>query len=236
MAHPPLLITTAINPPAGLKNLRMTSQAKRLIATKCGIFFWASQNVRQIVVADATETKVLSPDEEALLASMGCRVEQIAYRQREADTLNRGKGYAEGQLIAFAVNSSALLAQSDSFFKSTGKTFCRNFGKVLQAVQANKCKSVFWTGSYTGADLRFVDLRFFLCSKSFFGNVLLAGYEQSAEMDFVEATVTGRIASQLASSQLPRPQISGFSGGFDAQYPEIHFGDLESSFPAFVEK
>lgn len=234
----PLLITTAINAPAGLKGLVMTGSAQRLVATKCGIFFWASQKVKRIVIADATSTKVLSDEDVKLLNGMGCSVEQIAYAQNVDETLSRGRGWGEGKLVEFAIKNSGLLAGADSFFKCTGKVVCRNFAAVLGALKSSRSTSAFWLGSYTGLDLRYVDLRFYYCSRRLFLDVVLPGYDlqmPSKEYDFAEGTVTSQLGPRLTSKSLIRPQISGFSGGFDAQYPEFHLGDLEREFPCLIE-
>src|SRR3974390_1802726 len=94
-----ILITTAIRPPSGVPYLKMTDSSSRTVATRCGIFFWASQKVKNIVIADATGCKVLCAEEEDLLAKMGVNVEQISYNQDNDSIKERGKGYAEGLLI-----------------------------------------------------------------------------------------------------------------------------------------
>ena len=48
--------------------------------------------------------------------------------------LTRGKAFAEGQLIKFALDHSELLTKSGHFFKCTGKMFCRNFASICDLI------------------------------------------------------------------------------------------------------
>ena len=114
-----VLITTANNPPEGIPYLAMTNAAERRMAAKAALFFWASQGIRNIVVADATAKHLLSQAELDEVSLVGASIEQISYSQNVQDVISKGKGYAEGELVKFAVENSRLLENEERFFKST---------------------------------------------------------------------------------------------------------------------
>lgn len=232
----PVLITTALAPPPGVPHLRMNDVARRTVATRGCVHFWAAQRVERIVIADATGGVCLHDEDVALLARTGCVVEQISYRQDDDAVRARGKGYAEGQLIAFALESSRLLAQSERFFKCTGKLLCRNFSQIAAMVEHNGLTELFWMGSYSGVDFANVDARLFLATRAFFADRVMEGYARASDAGgpMVEAALTEAIAPSLLRASFPRPRLSGFSGGYDSQYPDVTLGDLDSAFPCLI--
>lgn len=232
-----VLITTAIRPPAGVPYLEMSDASTRTIATRTGIFFWASQKVKNIVVADATGSTVLDPEEVALLGKMGLKLEQIHYKQNDDKIRTHGKGYGEGLLIDYAIKNSAILSRSDRFFKCTGKLFCRNFHGISNMVDKYKVPAMFWPGNDSGLDLRFVDLRFYLTTKDFFTKFLLSGYLRGNDGASapVEATCTDVLNRHFQRGSSLRPKLSGFSGGYDVQIDETSLGDLDYNFPCWAQ-
>ena len=136
-----VLITTATNPPEGVFVLEMTNVATRKITAKAGVFFWAASGVSKIVIADATGQTLLDQSEVLALKQMGVEVEQIHYLQDNDSVLSKGKGYGEGALIKFAIQNSALLKRADSFFKCTGKVYCRNFPEILNMIEQNNIQN-----------------------------------------------------------------------------------------------
>ncbi len=232
----PVLITTAINPPAGVPHLRMVDAARRTVATRAGIFFWAAQKVEHLVIADATGSTCLSPGDVALLNDAGCTVEQIAYHQDDALVQTRGKGYAEGNLIAFALDHSRLLAGAKGLFKCTGKIICRNFPQIARLAEQHGLGQAFWHGSYNGLDMAHIDVRFWLATPDFIRATVLEGYRSADDSagPMVEAALAPLLAHKLKPVKFTRPRLSGFSGGFDEQYPEQSLGDLDHAFPCLV--
>lgn len=233
----PLLVTTANNPPAGVPNLKMTDSAGRLIAAKAAVYYWASMGVKDITIADATGSVLLSGEELRGFSQIGCSIEQISYQQDAEAVRKFGKGYGEGRLMEFALQNSERLRASASFYKCTGKVFCRNFRDIDLMIRNNNVQNLFWVGSYTGTIMHFVDLRFFLCSHDLFRSTLLPSYlATSAGGDYVEELVTPGIQSALRAGKTVRPRLSGFSGLLNEPYPETTLGDLEFSFPCFVRR
>jgi hypothetical protein len=230
----PILITSAIAPPANTPMLRMTDSTMRSITTKAAIFFWVGQGQKSIVICDATAASVLSPEELATIGKLGVAIEQLAYQQDDALLAQRGKGFAEGQLIKFAVENSRLLRQSDYFFKCTGKMFCRNFAAIGNLIARNNIANMFWKLFESSlVDRNLVDARFFYTSISDFQRLILPAYEQATETSILEYHLSLSLDSQLQRGTSFRPQLSGFSGLSGNQCQESYLGDLEISYPCW---
>jgi hypothetical protein len=231
----PLLITTANEPPPGVADLKMTDKTRRIVAAKSTLYYWALLGVKDIVIADATGSELLSAGEKASLSELGCSIEQIAYQQDNGAVQKFGKGYAEGKLIEFAVNKSEIIAKSKSFYKCTGKVVCRNFVQINRQIKEKNVTNLFWVGSYTGTILNLIDLRFFLCSTEFFKSIIFPAYMLATQGNsYVEELVTPRVTEKLKRKNFARPKLSGFCGLTNETYPETNLGDLEYSFPCYL--
>jgi len=230
----PVLVTSALAPPANTPVLRMTDSNMRALTTKAAIFFWVGQGHKSIVICDATASSVLSPEELAAIRQLGVSVEQLAFQQDDALLAQRGKGFAEGQLIKFAVRNSQLLRQSGSFFKCTGKVFCRNFAAIAALIARNNIGSMFWKLFESSlVDRNLVDARFFYTSIGDFQRLVLPAYEQATETRILEHHLSVSLDSQLQRGTSFRPQLSGFSGATGNQYQESYLGELEVSYPCW---
>ena len=222
----PVLITTAISPPSGVHVLHMTSSAKRIITCKGGIFFFAASGADRIVVADATGQLVLSAKEVSLLHNMGVIVEQITYVQDNNEILAKGKGYAEGKLMKFAIENSNILRDAPRFYKCTGKMYCRNFFILEQQLNPSSDYNMFWTSPATNDS---ADTRFFLTSKKFWLDHLLPAYETCN--DFENRTAEGVALALVREKLLPgnttRPLLAGFSGSCDSAYVDHGLGHYD---------
>jgi len=233
----PVLLTTAISPPANFPLLKMTDASSRLIATKASVFFWALQGATRIVIADATGANVLTDDDIVDLNNMNVQVEQIKYQQNIDEIISRGKGYAEGKLLAFALANSAMIKSSKSFFKCTGKVYCRNFKSVIGLIETNNISSIFWRADNFQDDL--VDTRFYYCEKKLFLEKIFPAYETSNDFlgptGYAEACCYKAVHAHLRPVRAVRPLLSGHSGSTSEQYQELSFGDFDNMFPCWIE-
>jgi hypothetical protein len=214
-----VLITTALHPPDTMPFLEMKNVAARTVATKAAIFFWAAQGIKNLVIADATDSTVLNEEEIVLLEQMDIDIEQIRYAQDAALVCKTGKGYAEGKLIAFAIENSRLLARHESFFKCTGKVLCRNFPAIDALIKDNNFSSLFWRWFPHSVGF---DARFFYVSKDFFREIMASGYviSNDSEGKFAELTCAAVLDASCFPGQAGRPLLSGFAGGMNKQYKE----------------
>lgn len=233
----PVLLTTAINPPDNFPFLRMTDASSRLIATKASVFFWALQGAAQIVIADATGADVLNADDVTNLSRMNVQVEQIKYQQDTGEIIARGKGFAEGRLLRFAVNNSILIQSSEAFFKCTGKVYCRNFKSIVALIEKNKISSIFWKADNFQDEL--VETRFYYCNKALFVDKILPAYERSNDHQgptgYAEACCYKAVHATLRPVRAVRPLLSGYSGSTSEQYQELSFGDFDNAFPCWID-
>jgi hypothetical protein len=229
-----VLITTATNPPEGVFVLEMTNVATRKITAKAGVFFWAASGVSNIVIADATGQILLDQSEVLALKQMGVEVEQIHYLQDNDSVLSKGKGYGEGALIKFAMQNSALLKQADSFFKCTGKVYCRNFPEILHMIEQNNIKNIIWRDVFGNV----ADTRFFYSSKEFGENFLIAAYENIDDKNGIcSEHCVWKIANEhLTQRTSIRPLLSGFSGSLNQPYFDKGMGFLDENFPCWISQ
>ena len=231
-----VLITTAISPPEGIPALKMTDPVTRFVMTKAAIFFWAAQGIGRLVIADATGSTVLNNDDISVLRQMNVDVEQISYQQNNALVRQKGKGYGEGALIDFALDNSAFLKQSDSFFKCTGKVYCPNFDKIFQMIRQNDITSIFWRRLDDGdAMLQWTENRFFYTTPSFAKKHLVPAYLMSDDaISTAEYNCALMLQALLPSAKSLRPFFAGFGGGTGEQYFDQSMGVLDNSFPCWV--
>lgn len=232
-----VLITTANNPPEGVPNLEMTDPVMRAIAAKAALYFWVAQGVEQIVLADATETNLLTAHEEAEIDRSETRIEQISYKQDSEYVSRKGKGYAEGKLIEYAINNSELLAREEHFFKCTGKVYVRNFPAIAGAIRVNNISNLFWRyiGDGTWAHL-IADCRFYYTSKSFAKAHLLPAYLESNDSSgvFCEDRVQEAVDRNMKAARSVRPLITGYAGVTGEPYFDSSLGSLDYDFPCWV--
>jgi hypothetical protein len=228
-----ILITTAITAPANTPALRMTDSNMRSITTKAAIYFWVGQGLKNLVICDATGSSVLGPEELASIAKLGVNIEQLAYQQDGALLAQRGKGFAEGQLIKFAVENAQLLRQSEFFFKCTGKMFCRNFAAIAELIARNNIDNMFWRLFENSlVDRNLVDARFFYTSVADFKRLILPAYDRATESRILEYQLSVGLDSLKRGTSF-RPQLSGFSGALGTQVQESYLGELEVAYPCW---
>lgn len=232
-----VLITTANNPPKGIPALEMTNVATRHITAKAAVFFWAASGIEKIVIADATGSRLLNEEDILSLSRMGVAVEQISYLQDEQAIREKGKGYGEGMLIKYALESSETINAESSFFKCTGKIYCRNFHKIVQLIDSNRIKNFFWRYLGEGdSPMALADTRFFYTTKTYCEENIIPAYLKTDEKESLAEIEIFKILNEtLGSAKALRPMLSGFSGGTGGQYFDASLGSLDYNFPCWVE-
>jgi hypothetical protein len=231
---PTVLITSALAPPVNTPTLRMIGSDIRAITTKAAIFFWVGQGPKNIVVCDSTGSTVLTSEELSSIRKLGVAIEQIAFKQDDALVVERGKAFAEGKLIEFAIRNSELLNKSGHFFKCTGKIFCRNFSLIWDLIVKNNIGTMFWKlYEHALVDRNLADARFFYTSIADFQRVALAAYGRATESQILEHQLAVSLHTQLSTGASLRPLLSGFSGGLGLQCEEHYLGNLDLTYPCW---
>jgi len=62
----------------------------------------------------------------------GKKLEVLTFKGDYENIQKKGKGYGEGEIIKYALNHSAILAQSNCFYKLTGRVCVANFDKIIR--------------------------------------------------------------------------------------------------------
>jgi hypothetical protein len=227
-----LLLTTALNPPKGVHVLKLSDYESRFLLTKASAFFWSMAGIEKLVICDSTGALLLSDEEFLMIEKLGIQVEQICFKQDEKLIRQRGKGFAEGQLINFAINNSKTLKNVETFYKCTGKVYCCNFKSIDHLIKSHRIKNIFW-GSDNPA---FVDPRFFYITKEYFITQVYACYQKAydSKNQIIEELLFQDLSTDLAPHHSLMPLLSGFSGGTG-----LHYLDNQSHFPqtsiSFIE-
>lgn len=208
----------------------------RVIAAKAALYFWVTQGIEQIVLADATETNLLTEQEAAEIDESETRVEQISYKQADEDVIKKGKGYAEGKLIEYALDNSELLAREERFFKCTGKLYVRNFSNIVETIKSNSLSNLFWRHMGDGTSTRsWADCRFYYTTKSFAKNHLIPAYLASDDGDAAcEYHLHETLDRNMKIGRAIRPFIAGYSGGSGDAYFDSSLGSLDQAFPCWA--
>jgi hypothetical protein len=234
---PPLLITSATRPPLGLPYLGLTNPIKRKLVAKAALIFWITKGARQIVVADATGANVLSDEELAEIQLLDVDIEQISYAQDTARLTERGKGYGEGRLIEFAIENSRILGSNANFYKSTAKTFVRNFADIRKMIGQNSIDSIFWKKVDPQHQLvPHIDCRFYLTSKDYARRHLIPAYLLADDRvnapceQFIYAELTRSAKAAFAA----RPFVHGVAGLDDQDYFDQSLGALDTASPCWI--
>lgn len=233
-----VLITTANNPPENTPHLEMINPVERRVAAKAALFFWAAQGIQKIIVADATESQLLTKSEVDEISLLGASIEQISYSQNTHQVVSKGKGFAEGELLRFALEHSRLLADEEVFFKSTGKTFVRNFPEIYKLIDKSNVDTVFWR--YVGDGLSFkqwADCRFYLANRDFATSKLIPTYLQSDDqIGTCEYYLFQMLSEHFKQATGLRPLISGFQGSTGGQYFDGSLGSLDLNLPCWLNE
>ncbi|MBT8603523.1 hypothetical protein G6662_02885 [Polynucleobacter paneuropaeus] len=236
----PVLITSAIAPPENMMSLAMKDVDLRKVTTKASIYFWVGQGVKELVIVDSTATEALNSEDQAMLGRLGVNLEQILFKQDDEKTRGLGLGYAEGSLLKYGIENSKLISKKGSFFKCTGKVFCRNFPDILDLITDKNITNIFWQRFPSIPNL--VETRFFFSSIDAFNKNILPRYLNSNSNNIIESELAKVLDSYLKKASVLRPLLSGFSGGPGNQYfggrgysyEEKTYGDLDLHFPCWL--
>jgi|SRR5579863_626909 len=227
----PLLITSAIQPPPNVPFLQLTDPVKRKLITKAALLFWVAKGIKRVVVADATGRQALSDEEVAELQSLQVEIEQISYAQDVARLLEKGKGYAEGRLIEFALDNSRVLRSTTHFYKSTAKTFVRNFADINNMIVRNSFDVIFWKRVEPQSLMQpWADCRFYLTSMDFARRHLLPAYLRTDDkVAACEYHILQELNRTATTGLALRPLVHGVEGGTDQDYFDQSLGTLDNN-------
>lgn len=233
---PTVLITSAINPPPGVIYLKMSDFSSRYLSTKASIYFWGLSGIKRVVVVDATAQEVLTSSDIDHLNNIGVEIEQLNFSQNISLVQSHGKGFAEGCIIEYALKNSIFLNQVESFFKCTGKIYCRNFDVILKNIVSNNAKIAFWRNIQKSFYQNpWADTQFFFTSRDFCENKLLPVYFKATDQAGpIEADICKLLNQTVPQRISQRPLLVGFSGHTGSEIGEPSFGQLDTHSPCWI--
>ena len=87
--------------------------------------------VDNIVFCENTDHKFDYSSLQDKAKSKGKHLEVLTFKGNYDNIQRKGKGYGEGETIKYALNHSEILAQSDNFYKLTGRIVVTNMDKII---------------------------------------------------------------------------------------------------------
>ncbi|WP_342044835.1 hypothetical protein [Bacillus sp. OTU530] len=171
-----LLITSCINPNKDVPYLSIKSSSERF-QQYCTTVEWAikSTNFSKIVFVDNSnfDTTVFQKYVE-LATKYEKRLEILSFQGNVAQVVQKGKGYGEGEMIEYALENSSLLADSNYFYKITGRLIVENISEIEQTVKEDNYLTGCFYLNYPYTNM--IDTRFYLINKELYKNILLNEY------------------------------------------------------------
>jgi hypothetical protein len=210
----PILITSAIGVVAD--RTKVVDIDERIKWTLHAVSMWRRLNPEcRIVLCDGSGIELReSLDREPAL---GRNVEFIGFHNDFEQVKTFGKGRGEGEIISYALDHSAYLAESNVFCKCTGKLWVENHHSFISARRG------YFSFDYYGRALpRRVDTRYYVARKREFCEVLRYAYldvDEEKGTDLETAYVKALRSTELKDYISPIvPLIRGLSGSMGVHY------------------
>lgn len=225
----PLIIPSAITVSA--PRTKLCDSDERLRHTLEGLKAWMSVLAfRRIVICDGSGFD-LSPHLEQLRESVDTDIllESLCFQNHVPLVTKLGKGYGEGQIVDYALTNSRLLADSDSFAKCTAKLWVTNAVACLRHYNGTAALNL--SGGFMP---KYVDTRFYVCSKAFY-NSHLRDCHLSVDEDhglFLEHRFFESIQGtrMYRNTLFPTPIIRGVSGSMGTPHHTSRRNNLVKDF------
>jgi hypothetical protein len=224
MKNIPVLITSVAQPNAPFVALK--DPEKRIDSTIESLKQWALISPGlEIVICDGSGydfQKLIGAT--PLLKALNI---EVLYFYNDLEMVkNKGKGYGEGEIIAYALNHSELLDKSDTFAKCTAKYWVNNFQECVASHRKNISIEKYYDSRYS-LSYRACDTRFYVVEKDFYLKKLLDSHKASNDFQFY--FLEHAFAKDIILNKIPRTDfkikplvygISGSTGEFTESRPE----------------
>lgn len=171
------------------------------------------QSISEIVFCENTNFNYnyTSLKEEAL--KKGKKLEVLSFKGNYAKIEQKGKGFGEGEIIKYALNTSEILAKCDSFFKLTGRLIVGNMDKIVATTSSDN-SFIYHPKTIYRMPVDHIETFFYKVNKNLYTRYLVDAYEEVDESRYryLEHIFCEHLSNfNLQSFQLA-PQISGISG------------------------
>lgn len=213
-----LLLTASINP--GVSDTPMTAIKKPSIRLEqyrqTLIQMIQSACFDRIVLCENTNYEEEFAKAKELSITNGIQFEHLKFKGDYEKVHSLGKGFGEGEIIAYALENSKLLAESEHFYKLTGRIQISN---IQELISDSFGKQVFIRNKMNEDS---VDTRFFNCSKAFFKQHLFNVYQEVNDfsgnyLEKVYFKALKPLDSQIDTYK-SYPKFIGFAGSTGQSY------------------
>ncbi|MGI6671895.1 MAG: hypothetical protein ACOX58_10055 [Christensenellales bacterium] len=212
-----LVITSCIAPPKQGSLLLNNPESRFAQSKKAVDAFVRSGCFSKIVFCDSSDYS-FTKEELVDVNNETVEVEVLQFRGDADRVRKQGKGYGEGEIMAYVFEHSRLMKGEPYFFKVTGRLMVRNIMKVIAA-----CKPDTNYFNITSLrSLRAIDTRFYGVSVDAFRMALLDAYRSVNDNAFYYYEMSFRDA--LKRHRVPFrpfkcfPEICGVSGTRGVEY------------------
>lgn len=151
-------------------------------------------------------------------------IECLNFINSKEEVEAKGKGYGEGEIIAYALKNSKYLSQSDRFMKATGKLWVSNIRDLIKNRHELFLIDAHFKRHANKYELQYLDTRFFISDIDFYKKFLMDAYKESSFEPGcnIEHIFLKRLIEHKASNFIfqKTPVIHGFGGGNGCYYKQ----------------
>lgn len=217
-----LLMTACIKPVIS-DHILIADEKLRLDSYLSALEFWINKsNFDSLIFCENSNYQYDYSSLQDLAKKKGKILEIILF-QGSPDVLKYGKGFAEGEIIEFAINNSLLLKNSESFYKVTGRVTIQNINKILETHINDEN---YFNLAAPGA--KSVDTRFFKTNTKFYKSNLMEKYHEVRDDEgvYIEKVFYKYLVGKTPNQLKVYPIVKGLSGSTGTTYEKSTLGIL----------
>lgn len=143
----------------------------------------------------------------------GKNLEIISFIGDYSQIEQKGKGFGEGEIIKYALNTSKILVECSTFFKLTGRLIVKNMDQIVATTRSEN-SFIYHPKTIYRMPLDHIETFFYKVDKSIYTENLMDAYEEVDESRYryLEHIFYERLFNFDFQSFKLAPQISGISG------------------------
>jgi hypothetical protein len=208
-----LLLTGCVDP-GDTPFLKVRNAESRLAEYEASIARWIDDSdFESIVFCENSGYEHSYADLVGRARAKGKSLEVLVFKGNRGSQ-EYGKGYGEGEIIEYALAHSALLGQSSSFYKATGRVFVGNVNSILAKDSGKPTAFILFTS------WKYADTRFFKSDIGFFRENLLDAYREVRDREKISIERVYRL--RLKGKRIPAfgefPDIRGICASSGEAY------------------
>jgi len=149
----------------------------------------------------------------------GKNLEIISFIGDYSRIAQKGKGFGEGEIIKYALNTSKILVECSTFFKLTGRLIVKNMDQIVATTRSEN-SFIYHPKTIYRMPVDHIETFFYKVDKSIYTENLMDAYEEVDEprYRYLEHIFYERLFNFNFQSFKLAPQISGISGTSGESY------------------